>query len=390
MQTEKWISSKWKKHIAVLIYISVNILFIQKYTSRFTNSAYLLSILYGGFIVCIVYDPFSIKKIFRRHTSQKYIRYSLYTLLLFTIISIILLLCNIDKESVRVDRWSAVTYFIDGCLSGTYPYGMHTHVSDTNYPSPFPIWYVVNLPFYIMGDVGIGLVFFILLFVFTVQYFYKSENKTLFLLSLLLLSPAYWWEIYVRSDSVSNVILVFCCIIWYHNRQKSMQTDFFKTAIIFGLLLSTRLTAAQPIALYFFPQYMKLNGIKKIYYFLAFATVLLITFLPFIFWDTESWIFFRRNPFLTQTSVGNGWTLLTMIVLGIILSYQWKKEKNFNSYSFYIGVFIFIFISLSNIMLVFNYGIKDSLFLDSQYDISYYNLSLPYIIFYLSKLATDD
>jgi len=309
-------------------------------------------------------------------------KFLLWILAFVSIIIIVGILIKIDPLSVRVDRWSAVTYFLDSFFNGVYPYGTPTHVSPTNFPSPFPVWYVINLPFYLIGDVGIGLIFFLILVLFAFFQFTKSYRQTFFFLILIVISPAYWWEVAVRSDSLSNGFLIFAFILWWHKKGKTIEHNFIFATIACGLLASTRLSAIIPIALFLFKPYLKLDWGKKIVFPIGIIIVTVLTFSPFIFWDTTNWVFFNRNPFMSQTSVGNSYALSGLIILGILSGLIWK---DINQYFFVTSSFIFIFMLTSQLSLIITRGVNGSVFSDSLYDISYFSLLLPYALFFISE-----
>jgi hypothetical protein len=309
--------------------------------------------------------------------SEKLYKIAFMSLLVLTLAAIIGLLIKINPYSVRVDRWSAVSFFLDYLFQGKYPYLAHTHVSTTNFPSPFPIWHIINIPFYLLGDVGIGLIFFLLLTITTIHYFFESYRKSFFFLLLLCISPAYWWEIAVRSDSLSNALLVFVFILWFKKRDYSISTSFWLVVAACGLIASTRLSALLPIALYFFKPFIQLQWKLKILFLASTLCVTIATFTPFILWDTRSWIFFHRNPFMSQASIGNSYLLLAMVLLGCILAMRIKTISSFfNSAS----IFIFIFVLSAQISLIITKGIHGSIFTDSLYDVSYFTLILPYTL----------
>lgn len=368
--------------IQLFLYVFVNILFIFKYIPRTGVNPVIPALVYLLFIV-IAYLGFN-----RIFTSKKDNSFKLPLFLVYalTITMIIAILIRIDPLSIRVDRWSAVTYFLDNLFHGDYPYAAHTHVSKDNFPSPFPMWYVINLPFYLAGDVGIGLIAFLSLVLFTYYLFTKSFKKTFVFLVLIILSPAYWWEVAVRSDSLSNAILVLCIILLFYMKKLSIGRNLMITAIICGIIASTRLSAILPIALFIFPSFLKISLHKKMAFVSIVLGFVLLTFLPFILWDTENWIFFSRNPFMSQSSIGSPLLLLVMIILGIFMALKWH---NINQFLNLASVFIFIFILTSQLNLMFTRGINESVFTDSLYDISYFSLLLPYCIAYLADRISN-
>lgn len=367
----------------LLFYFFVNGLFILKYFPRFeVSSTYLLAIyLVSVSAIALIYKRFSDKIPERTYKIA-------YRILVILMVLIILgLLYKIDRYSVRVDRWSAVTFFLDNFFQGKYPYSAHTHVSTTNFASPFPVWHYINIPFYFLGDVGFGLIFFLLLTSFVAQYFFNDFRKSFFFLLLLFLAPSYWWEVAVRSDSLNNALLVFTFILWFHKRNYTLSNNFWLCVLACGLIATTRLSAILPIALFFFKPYSQLNIERKIIFPLAVLGIIILFFIPFVFWDTTSWIFFSRNPFMSQTSIGNSYLLLGMVTFGGFLAFQWKKLNQFFAVT---SVFLFVFILSSQLSLMYLFGIQGSVFDDSLYDVSYFTLLLPYSLAYLANQITTN
>ena len=359
--------------IQMILYLFVNTLFILKYLPRIDVNTTIPVIIYCVFIIGVFF--FYQKKLLK--ISENLLK--IIGLFAFIVVSflIIIILIKIDPLSVRVDRWSAVTYFLDGLFKGEYPYAISTHVSASNFPSPFPAWHYLNIPFYLMGDVGIGLIFFLAFFLYSFFLFSKSYKRTFFLLLLLALSPAYWWEVAVRSDSLSNAMLVLSLILIFQSKSWTLHNHLTLIAILTGIIVSTRLSAALPIALFLFPSFLNLNIGKRIRFLAIVSATVLVFFLPYILWDTQDWIFFKRNPFMSQSSVGNVYLLIVMIIIGVYVSVNWK---NFEQYLNTASSFIFVFILASQICLIMTKGIQGNIFSDSLYDISYFSLILPYCI----------
>lgn len=368
----------------LILYLFVNILFIFKYLTRTEISVPLITTLYISSIPGFVYLYFK----WSPKVSEKLFKYSSFVLLLITLILIAVALLYIDPYTVRVDRWSAVSFFLEGLFNGEYPYGIHTHVSETNFPSPFPLWHVINIPFYLLGDVGIGLIFFLIITFTTVKIYFNSYRKAFFFLVLLILSPAYWWEIAVRSDSLSNGFLVLTFILWYTKKGYSVDKNFWLTIILCGVITSTRLSAVLPVALFLFAQYIQTNWLKKMLFPLSILAFVLVVFMPFILWKIDgTYVFFTRNPFMSQTSVGNPIFLIIMIVAGIIFALKWKNSDEYFEYA---ASFLFIFMAGSQLSLIMTRGISGSFFTDSTYDLSYFTLYLPYTLMALASKVKSE
>ena len=127
-----------------LMYLLLNMLFIWKYMSR---TAYTPLIGIAVFLAIVGITVAIIKYI--NGKSEKTIQIFLVSIFICSAIFIAYLLYIVDPMTVKVDRWSATSYFLDGLFSGQYPYGIHTHLCDTNYPSPSPFWFYLNIPFWL-------------------------------------------------------------------------------------------------------------------------------------------------------------------------------------------------------------------------------------------------
>ena len=369
------VSSK-KGLIQLVLFLTINALYILKYVSRTAYNPYLALSVYLIFFFLILGVYLKTDKI-----SERTYKYTYIGLIILMVAAISALLILINPYSIRVDRWSALTFFWDSIFQGKYPYGTHTHISPTNFASPFPLWHLISLAFYLLKDVGTELIFFLVFLAFAIKYYFSSYRKSLFFILLLCISPAYWWEIAVRSDGLNNAWLVFIIVLWFVKTKRNLSDNFFAGILICGIIASTRLSALLPLAIFFFQPYLKLTIKQKIIFPILVFCVALCSFLPFIFWDTENWIFFSRNPFMSQTGNGNIYTLIIMFFIGIVLALQWKDIKQF---FFVTSIFILLFMLSAQIMRIINAG-EGNLFSDAICDISYFNLSLPYFLAYLTS-----
>ncbi len=364
-----------KSIIQLVLFLTINALYILKYVSRTGFNPYLALSIY--LLLFLIFFGVYIRTQKITEKAYKFIYWGLITVM---IAAISVLLIAIDPNTIRVDRWSALTFFWDSIFQGKYPYATHTHVSVTNFASPFPLWHLMMLPFYLLKDVGTELIFFLIFLALTLKYYFSTYRKSLFYILLLCISPAYWWEIAARSDGMSNAWLVFIIILWLDKSNRNLSNSFAIGALICGIIASTRFSALLPLALFFFQPYLKLSVKQKIYFPIIVFCIALISFLPFIFWDTNTWIFFSRNPFMSQTGNGNIYTLIIMIALGLILALKWKNIKQF---FFVTTIFIFLFMLFAQIMRIVSAG-EGNLFSDAICDISYFNLSMPYFLAYFT------
>ena len=365
---------------AWVVFLLVNSAFILKYTARTPYSPLLFLVLWLVAAAAVVWT-------FRRIvSSEQRACWTVTAMMVAAVALIAALLIVVDPLSVNVDRWSATTYWLDALFDGVYPYGVHTHVCETNYPSPFPLWHYLNLPFWLMGDVGLGLIFFILLLVVTLQWYGRSWRLTAQALLLLMLSPAYWWEVAVRSDGLSNAILIFCVVLFMERRRISFTTHWPLAALIVGLAASTRLSAIIPLGLYLAASYLRSSRLSLCLSPLIVVAIVAAFFMPFILWDTTTWPFLSRNPLLTQSSTGNPWTLLAMAAVALLLILRYNKNlwRYMNSTAAF--MFLFFLVAITYNHLVNHAGTHP--FDDADFDISYLTLSMPYALYAIAATKT--
>ena len=367
----------WSRTLQIAIFITVNIFFTLKYFDRFGINPYATSIVYIVLIISFV----TLYSKYIYVVPERYIKIGYFLLIFVMIAAIIAIFFKIDPYSIRVDRWSALSFFWESIFQGNYPYTTHTHVSETNFASPFPLWHLLHLPFYLMGEVGLGLIAFLLIFSFVLRWFFGSYRLAFFYLTLIFLSPGYWWEVSARSDSLSNALLVIMIIFWLIKTHKTLSYNFWMIAFVCGCVAATRMSALIPLALFLFQPYLKLKITQKIFFPLAVLLIALIYFLPFILWDTDTWVFFKRNPFMSQTENGYLSAFLLMLIVGVFFSLKWKNHQQYFAYT---AIFIFIFILANQIVRIIRAG-EGNLFSDAIADISYFNLLLPYCIAYLTE-----
>ena len=370
--------SLWLNYaLCAAVYLTVNILFVCKYVPRAGVSPLWASVAYAVGFLAFAALVYSLKKYLFSDKVCKYLAWG--TPVAVTLCTVVAL-WKIDPMQINVDRWSATTCFLDALFNGIYPYGVHTHLFEGNYPSPFPVWHYLTIPFWLIGDVGWGMIAFLWLAAVAVYKFHNSHRELLLFLLLLAVSPAFWWEIMVRSDGLSNAFFVFALILWTEKRcwtdSESLGRHWAVVAVIVGLAVCTRFSAAIPLAIFLFRRYTRSDVKTLILFPLIVFAVALAVFAPYIFWDTETWVFFRRNPFMSQSSPGNPFILLVMAGIAVVLA---CRRQTFICRMGTVGVFFFAFMMVSMLGIILNAEEKITLF-DIQCDISYLTLALPYCL----------
>ena len=175
---------------------------------------------------------------------------------------------------------------------------------------------------------------------------------------------------------MSNALLVCCLILLLERYAIRMDKHWWLLAIFAGCLASTRLSAVIPVALYLFRPWIDANWKIKTGFVAIAATIIFGFFAPYIFWDTESWVFFERNPFMSQTSPGDPWILGFLVLLAIGIAY---KKQTFYYYVSTTSAFVFAFMLISQLGRMWSQEVPSTIF-DPCCDISYMTLALPFVI----------
>ena len=351
-------------YVSLLLITFINGLFCYKYSLRITEFASLVTFIYCALFFAL---PFIARFLPDRFANPTLI----YVLILLYALVNIIYLKNTDPRSLNVDRWSVITSFWDALLSYTFPYLAKSHMG--NPPGPFPFYFVIAFPFYLVGEIGyLSLSGVILLLCFITKHF-THKKVWLILTILLVISTALIWEVTVRSANLINVSLILFYIAWL-KKQVESEKSLIIPGIIGGLLLSTRAIVIIPISVcwaFYFLRERKWNQFFTIAIFSALGFI--FTLLPFLLWDYH--LFMQYNPVTLQSS----FVPLPITALFVIGSFAAGFfVKNQRELFFYSGLLIFGVVSIYFTYKVNELGFTMA-YIKSQADISYFILSLPFL-----------
>ena len=362
--------------IALLLYILINTLFVEKYVSRVTSLHWIFAIAY---IVGVVGFLWVI-----RHYSPKCkhpFKWFLALLIIFSCIAGILQL-SIDPFTLNVDRWSAIHNFLSGMFCGHYPYGQQTHLG--GYGSPFPVWQILHIPFYALGNVGMSIIIVTILFLWTLNRLY-SPKVALVAGILLCISPAFWYEIAVRSDLITNMMLSALIAEWLVHKNVKLINNVIGLAILVGLTLSTRLIAVIPLCVLYGYEFLQLSWKKQSLFLLIILSTFTLTMLPFALWQGSTLLFFEYNPFVLQTRQGS-FLVLLIFACGAIGVTIWMHGR-MNYRTIITGLLLTSLVVMSFVEKMWKENLWTELF-SPTFDITYLSVALPFYILYLSLSLT--
>ena len=279
---------------------------------------------------------------------------------------------SIDPMELQVDRWSAIDHFLEGMLSGIYPYGQSTHLG--GYGSPFPVWQVLHLPFYMVGNVGLSIFVVLALFFFSLWKI-RGAKAALYVMAVCLFSPACWYEIAVRSDLMTNMILACVLVEWLMYYRIRLSERVVMIGILAGLLLSTRLIAVIPLAALYGYEFLHMGWKKQTLFIGIVAMVFTLTFLPFVFWEGSTLLFFEYNPFVLQTRQGSMLALALFAVIAILITIYNRGDQrclHITIGGLLTGLVVIAFVETMWVDHAWN-----ALY-TSKFDITYLSLGLPF------------
>lgn len=360
-----------KRNISFALFSLINILFSIKYFSRYTSYYFLLAATVLALHIFLFYKGDMLKFLVKKNTLI-----NILVLILFCS-GCIYIFHKLPVESVNVDRWSVITSFWDNYFGGEYVYYAKSHMN--SYPGPMPFYYILALPFYWLGEIGLFSLAGIILFYFLMRYTNVKPHYQTIILLLIMTSPFFLWEVFVRSTLFVNSVLILGSILFFFNLKNY---NSFKNqlilGIIFGLILSTRNVYALCYVILFLYclKYKKIDILSTIKMGVIAIAVFALTFVPFVIghWDD----FIKMNPFLIQSSFLMPFEWVLVAIAGSFCLFFFCK----NNYDviFYSGISLFVAIILHFVYRSISTSIYSSL-IESAADVSYFIMCIPFLLY---------
>lgn len=352
-----------------ILYIAVCYIMACKYSMRATEHFGYVSMSYAVILALVTLLFNRRKTIISRHSEAIF-----WSMAVIMAVAMAAVQYHFDPMQNKVDRWSAIANPLTAMFSGQFPYSAQTHLG--GYASPFPVWMVFHIPFWALGNVGLSEIFTALLFVISVKAAYGSQAGIKATV-LLALSLNLWYETAVRSDLISNFLLLASFINLLICKKITFSKYPFMLAAIAGLWLSTRISTAFPLFIMFFPFWLKLSAGRKVSTLLIAAAVLCLTFLPFALWDWHELFYAENNPFSLQSRQGRPADSLLLLAVAVIMALKWKGNNKMLMLFSAIMLILVPVLAYGHNMYV--YGNWTDIF-NSAYDITYLDASLPFCI----------
>ncbi len=360
----------------------INLLFILKYSLRFSSLLTILSISFFSLYTIAAIQLYKKRLGQQRINKSKHFKYFYIGLVVIMAIFFIWINVKTDAYKLHVDRWSALAGGIQAVLKGQYTYTVADHLGGRT--SNLPGLFIIGLPFFLMKDVGLLQVFTFLLISYLIYDYFDQNYEKLFALLLILSSPAYYWEIFVKSDLMSNLILVMTFLIYWQKKLPKKSFDKpFSLGIITGILLFTRLIVLIPFEIFLFQEFIKTSTKNKRKFIVALMLTIIFIWLPILYTIESFKTFIHYNPFSLQSSqIPFIWLVFFLLVPLFVAS---RIGHDLDKKILFSGIFLLLPVLYNFIDLITKIGFERS-FIGSVFDISYFNMALAFVILSIPKV----
>ncbi|WP_408028931.1 hypothetical protein [Tenacibaculum xiamenense] len=287
----------------------------------------------------------------------------------------------VDPNSLKVDRWSAMEVTIENILNGIYPYNKLDHLGQTS--SNLPGLSLLGFPFYFLGDVGYLQVFTFCVFSSWIFISKRKEVEKLLILIFLVLSPAYWWEVFVKSDLMSNLLLLVVFIdCWKESFNKNTFEKSLLLGVVIGFFVMTRGVVLIPLTIMLFHEFVKATFEQKIWFLLGVVSSVLVISLPIILSLEDFNTVIENNPFNHQTKYAPKLLIICSLVVPLLLSRKFSTSMPI----FRLSTYVLTGLLLTTFMLnIFQEGVWKNIY-GKAFDLSYLGMIIPFLLLSLSSL----
>jgi hypothetical protein len=235
------------------------------------------------------------------------------------------------------------------------------------------------MPFYLLGDLGLFQIFSFLIFAGLAYVRYPGQPMSrLSSVFLLISAPVFLYEVVVRSELLSNMVIVmlYLSILETVGRRMSLSASIL-LGLAGGLLLSTRGIVLLIFVLvlgYLFRKKVVTHGL----FYLSLVAGFVVSLLPFAIWDWKR--FMSLGPLSKQLSFLPIWLSALCIVCCAYLTLKIGSLRG--AYSA-VSLTLFAVVLAAFSISVLNYGWHQAVLKDG-FDISYFAFAVPFLLISLN------
>jgi hypothetical protein len=194
----------------------------------------------------------------------------------------------------------------------------------------------------------------------------------------LITAPIFLFEIVVRSDLFSNMVIVILYLVIFRLYSRHGGYIFpVLSGAAGGLLLSTR-GVAFIIYIIFFLYMIREHRFKYGLFILSMLAGFVITLAPFLIWNAD--YFIGSGPFAIQSSYIPGWVFVISIIASVICGLAVRSLR-----AVYTSITIVLFgvVLVAFVISLANFGLTESV-LGDRFDISYFAFAMPFLLLSLA------
>ena len=360
--------------LPLIIYLIINGLFVIKYGPFGLAGNTVLLGIYSVFILLafVFFNRIELRTV--------YLKYFFWAIVAVFFLFTLILNHYVKLESLNVDRLDALDMGVEAVLNGEYPYNQVNRLG--NESSNLPVLILLGLPFYLLFGSAVYLQnFCFLLFSFIVFRYFSTYKERIFALLLLVLSPAYLYELYVKSDLLSNFIIAagFVLLIW----NRFIKTSNLKLPVVAvgsALLVLTRIPVIIPLAIILVKKWITLKLKNKILFASIFVITLAIIIIPFMKLAPDIHVILEHNPLQLQSKQP---VFFSVVVIAAAVFFSFSV-KDLVSVMLLSGLLLFGSVMVSFLISVMKNGLYNT-YIGSYFDISHFNMAIPFIVISLAS-----
>lgn len=368
-----------KRSSSLVILLLVNFIFAYKYIHRITDFSLQISL--SLILVQFLFYKFENRIVL----STKWITVFFYSAIILLLGVVFFTWLKIPLAGLNIDRYSIITSFIDAMLKGNYPYFAKS--IQGNYPGPMPTYFLIALPFYLIGELSILSFIGYGLYLFYISKRIKDFTHIKFFLFYFLSSIFVYWEIASRSNIFTFSVLILFLMDYFLRVPQNNKLKIIVFSLLAGLLLSTRSVYIIVYIVFFISGLINKEYKFKHLFFIGLIALFgfILTFLPLLIFFKND--FFVMNPFTIQSSfLVPQIYVLAFIIITILITFSVKN----NADKFFIsGISLFF-----SILIYACYSVYKCLsagpFYENCVDISYFIFCVPFFTFFLTSSESND
>jgi hypothetical protein len=358
------------RYAAFTLIAAINCLFVCKYFLRFAAPSTVWGLL-GLYVICLALIGIAIEKAPNPYLGNA-VQWAYVALICMAALCLLVL---IPVTSLRVDRWSIITSFLDTFFDGRMPYLARSF--DRNVPGPFPVYFVLMVPFYLIKEIGLFTVASLVLLFWIAYKTIRHGKDRMAMLLFVTASPVFAWEVLVRSTLWGNAVICLGYLLLFDRHKEVLP---LKRLLLFGMLgglvAATRGITAIPVIVYASHRFLRQKlFLRFLLYGATAGLTFLATLLPFFIWDPAG--FQANNPMVVQAGFLGRPELALILILSCMAGIL---AVTLRSCLLTAGLILCLSVLRSHIGIASWASWYECLFA-SVCDISYYVFAIPFLAF---------